>query len=215
MSTREEIIKAAREFLMVNGFRGLRFSDIADRLGITRANVHYHFGNKSDLVDVVIHEYMDEVIGHFEAIWYDSRTSYREKVLKTSEFNGEKYHRFNPSGTGGVSWSLIDRMRQDMDLLSETSQSQLRRIDVVQTFVGAAVHSAQTRGELASDAPADQIAQQIMIIIDCACTITQASNNFERLRQAYTSHVELIYHAYGGDKVMTTQPYILDGSQAR
>jgi AcrR family transcriptional regulator len=38
--------------------RGLRFADIANRLAITRAKVHYHFGAETNLVDAVIDDYL-------------------------------------------------------------------------------------------------------------------------------------------------------------
>ena len=51
MSTRERIKEVAAELLIMHGVRGLRFSEIAARLGITRANIHHHFGTKKKLVD--------------------------------------------------------------------------------------------------------------------------------------------------------------------
>ena len=41
---RTAIKKLALDLLITHGCRGMSFADIAASLGVTRANVHYHFG---------------------------------------------------------------------------------------------------------------------------------------------------------------------------
>lgn len=199
---REQIKQVATELLIRNGYRGLRFNDIAERLEITRANVHYHFGTKIDLAEEVIAEYMERVLKRFEHIWTAPNLNYQNKVLHTIEFNRESFMRFNPSGSGRNSWSLIDRMRQESELLSEPSRIQLRRIEKVEAFVISAIRQAQSSGEISEDVPLEDISVSISTIIDCACALTQSWGSFERLENCYLAHMRLVLHAYGvGDAV--------------
>ena len=43
---RDRVKELALEFLIKHGYRGVSFGDLADALETTRANIHYHFGNK-------------------------------------------------------------------------------------------------------------------------------------------------------------------------
>jgi TetR/AcrR family transcriptional repressor of nem operon len=83
---RDRIKAVARDLLIMNGYRGLRFEDIAGRPQITRANIHYHPGTKRKIADEIIDEYLKEAIRAIGAIW-QSDLSYEEKAVATMEFN--------------------------------------------------------------------------------------------------------------------------------
>lgn len=55
--TRDEILNTARVQMSLGGYKNLNFADIADALGITRANVHHHFKNKEGLALEVTRQY--------------------------------------------------------------------------------------------------------------------------------------------------------------
>jgi len=203
---REQIKQVATELLIRNGYRGLRFNDIAERLDITRANIHYHFGTKLDLTDEVIAEYMERVLQRFEHIWTAPTLNYHDKVMHTIAFNRESFMRFNPTGSGRNSWSLIDRMRQESELLSEASRIQLQRIEKVEAFVVSAIRQGQASGEISQDVPLQDISVSISTIIDCACALTQFWGRFERLETCYLAHMRLVLHAYGVPKEPAALP---------
>lgn len=194
---RERIKEVARDLLIMNGYRGLRFGDIAERLQTTRANIHYHFGTKSKLVDEVIDEYLKFTIGEMGAVW-KSDMPYEEKVVATMELNRRRYLRFNKgNATGGAAWSLISRMRLEANLLSKKARLQLRDFSKrMEQFVVKAIDQAQANREIAADAPIQDIAVQIVSIIDSAGPITQDAGSFARLEHLYLAHVRVIAHAY-------------------
>lgn len=194
---RDKIKAVARDLLIMNGYRGLRFGDIADRLQITRANIHYHFGTKSQLVDDVLDEYLKETILEMGSVW-ESDLSYEEKVVATMELNRRRYVRFNRRNeTGGAPWSLISRMRLEANLLSKEARLQLRDFSrCMEQFVAKAIDQAQANREIAADAPVQDIAVQIVSIIDSAGPITQDAGSFARLEHLYLAHMRVIAHAY-------------------
>ncbi len=193
-----EIKNVANELLVKHGYRGLRFGDIAARLGTTRANIHYHFGNKQKLVDAVVDDYVAHTLARFQRIWTDGDARFSDKIRATAAFNRERYRRFNRDGDGGP-WSLIARMRLDGDVLSETANARLRDFGVkLHAYVSAAVEAAKQDGELCADAPVEDIALQLVSIINfSAGPVTQDAGGFARLQQLYLAFSRTVTRAYG------------------
>ncbi len=210
---RERIKAVATELLITHGVRGLRFGDIADRLRITRANIHYHFGTKRNLVEEVIEEYVQEALAGFGAIWEDPGLTYQEKTRRTMEFNRGRYARFNQASRSGRPWSLISRMRLEADQLSDEARAKLRQFTLrIETLIDEAVVRAQRNGELSAYAPVKDIAVQLIAIVDSAGSITQDGGSFERLERLYTAYLRIVDHAYGTHDEPAARPALAAGS---
>ncbi len=204
---RDQIKTVATELLITKGVRGLRFADIADRLAITRANIHYHFGTKDKLVGEVIDDYVEATLTQFARIWEEPTLSFRDKVARVMAFNRERYERYNPAGRSGRSWSLITRMRLEADQVTDKPRRTLAHFTAtLEALIDAAVRRALSTGELVPDAPANDIAVQLIAIVDSAGSITQDSGSFDRLERLYTAYLQIIYHAYGRDRGIARRP---------
>src|SRR5690348_11389743 len=92
---RQRIKSLAAKLLNKHGCRGVSFGDIADRLSTTRANIHYHFGNKNSLVEEVTDEYVTATLAKFRSIWTDTETPLTLKLDATIAFNRLRYDEFN------------------------------------------------------------------------------------------------------------------------
>src|SRR5689334_7749723 len=104
---RRQIKVLAEELLIRNGYRGTSFGVIATKLKMTRANVHYHFGNKRSLVEEVIEDYVTTTLEGLRGIWAAPEVSLTEKIALMTEHSRHRYARFNPPGKKGRPWSLI------------------------------------------------------------------------------------------------------------
>lgn len=199
---REQIKSVATELLITHGVRGLRFGEIAERLNITRANIHYHFGTKNKLIDEVIKEYVSSTLDQLGTIWADPVASFQDKARRMMEFNRRRYMKFNTAGKSGKPWSLISRMRLETDQLSEAAQGDLRKFTTtIESYIYRSVENGRTKGELIADAPIKDIAVQLIAIVDSAGSITQDGGSFERLEHLYTAYIRIIGHAYGAPTV--------------
>ncbi|MCS2164038.1 TetR/AcrR family transcriptional regulator [Scandinavium manionii] len=49
MSTHDSLIALTDTLIQENGYQGFSYSDLAERLGIRKASIHYHFPTKTDL----------------------------------------------------------------------------------------------------------------------------------------------------------------------
>jgi TetR/AcrR family transcriptional repressor of nem operon len=61
--TRIRIIDLAEALLMESGFNAISYQDVADRIGIRKASIHYHFPTKADLGAAVVARYIAKLGG--------------------------------------------------------------------------------------------------------------------------------------------------------
>lgn len=193
IDTRQAIKDTALELLVRHGYRGISFGDISVALGTTRANIHYHFGNKQALVDEVLGDYMEATLSGLRAVWSAEGASLADQVESMIAYSRARFLHFNPSGTGGHSWSLISRLRQDADLLGENGRRMLSHFGVeLSALFTEALSSAGRRGELADNVVPADAALLFAVIADNAAPITLAEGGFERLERTYRSLRQMI-----------------------
>lgn len=199
---RDEIRRASTEALIRHGYRGFRFQRVADQLGITRGNVHYHFGNKEALTEEIIVEYAGATLKMFEEVWLAQDTSLQTKIHQTKDLNYRRYLSFNPGGDTGHPWGLIARMRAESEILSARARHALARFGAgLERCINRGIEIAIENGELRPDAPVSDIALLLVSIANSAGPITQDAGSFERLEQLYVAVARLVQHAYGSGAV--------------
>ena len=187
-------IKAlALKLLVTHGYRGMSFADIATTFGVTRANVHYHFGSKAKLIDEVLGDYVDATLSRLAEVW-TAPTAFRDKLAATLDHSRARYRAFNRDGGSPRPWSLISRLRQDEDMLTQSGKARLRRFtaQLHELFSEAAVHALEA-GEFRAGASAPAIAVLLVAIVDNAAPITMAENGFGGLEAAYLALTDLAY----------------------
>jgi TetR/AcrR family transcriptional regulator, transcriptional repressor for nem operon len=197
-SIRDQIKRVTTELLVKHGFRGTNFRTIAGRLKTTTTNIHYHFGNKSALVDEVVQDYVTDASRRQMLIWLDESASLKEKLRSAAALNYQRYKKFNRGAHTNRPWSLIGRLRLEMDVLTPTAVAALASFTTdVRACVRAAVHAAAEKNELRSDAPLDKLAGLLGSIVDSASVLSQDAKSFESLNQLFEIVEHLIYSAYG------------------
>lgn len=197
-SMRDSIKQVATEMLIRHGYLGLRFQQISDSLGITRGNIHYHFGSKANLADEVIIDYTNATIESIKNIWYNRLISLDEKINRTMLFNKHRYLKFNPTEKTAHAWSLIARMRLERDVLPDTSQRALKDFyRELEESIMKGVQLSVENGELSPDAPIHDIAIHLVVLCSGSDPITQDAGTFERLVELYSGFSKIIRYAYG------------------
>ncbi len=202
---KERIKEVAVELLVRHGYQGFRFRDLADRLDMTRANVHYYYGSKLNLAEEAIVGYIDEILAAWEVNWKSDKT-FEEKVRGMMESNRQRYLRFNPTGTTAHPWSLIGRMRMERDVIGPRARAALTEFGIVlENLVIEGIESAIKTGELSPEIPIQDIALQLVAIANSAGPITQDGGSFDRLEQLYLSFARIVNHAYGQQRQPRSQ----------
>lgn len=198
---REKIKSTTADLLVKYGYRGVSFREISEILNTTRANLHYHFGNKSGLVEEVLEDYARGTIERYTKIWTDPESTLRAKIDATLAFNRERYNKFNANGDKGHPWSLMIRLRSDRDALTPKMQSILQSTSHdFESLVRIGVSLAVRAGELREDAPQQNIVIQLATIIHYAGSVTRDSGRFARLSELWEATLSTIETAYGTGK---------------
>lgn len=83
-SRRELIIEKANRLIYSKGYNQTSFADIADEIGITKGNLHYHFNSKEDLLDAII-SYRKNIITENLALWDSQFPEPKEKLKRFSQ----------------------------------------------------------------------------------------------------------------------------------
>ena len=195
-TTRDAIKTLALQLLIQQGYRGLNFRDIAEGLDITRANIHYHFGNKQMLVEEVLTDYVEGTLAALAGIWI-SETTFVAKIDTMIAYSKDRYRRQNPPGTSGRPWSLISRLRQDADLLTPAGREVLQQFGVgMIKILVEAIEDAKSNGEFSPQLPVADVALQLATLAGNAAPITIEAGGFERLERLYLSYAGLVLQAY-------------------
>lgn len=196
VSMRDAIKATALDLLIRHGYRGANFGDIAAELATTRANIHYHFGNKQALVDEVLTDYVETTLAALSAIW-SRNEPFRTKLDAMIAYSRKRYDRYNPAGIEGRPWSLISRLRQDTELLSATGREALVRFsrDMGEIFAEA-VDKARRNGEFAATLPVEDVALHLLTLADNAAPITIEAQSFERLERLNHGFADIVLIAF-------------------
>jgi TetR/AcrR family transcriptional repressor of nem operon len=67
----QSILDVAEALTQTRGYNGFSYADIAERLGVTKASLHYHFRSKAELGGALIERYRLSFVAALEAIECD------------------------------------------------------------------------------------------------------------------------------------------------
>jgi len=77
--TRDRILSTALELFNARGYRGTSMQKIADRLGLTKAALYYHFATKDDILNELLSPPLDRLDAAIA-----TRRSTRPRAKRTS-----------------------------------------------------------------------------------------------------------------------------------
>lgn len=197
-SLREKARAAATDLLVIRGVKGFSFNLLADAVGTTSANLHYHFGTKMALVENVLDTYATDTATRFRAVWLDDGADFAARVRGTFRFNKARFETYNGRRAYGRPWSLIARMRTDQEALSPAAVEHLRRFSrALEADVRAGVENCVARGDLRDDTPVRDVVLQLTSIVNSAGPITQDTGGIDNLEALYEAFLATVIAAYG------------------
>lgn len=68
MDRKEQILEVATELVQTRGYSAFSYQDLSDRLGITKASIHYHFHSKEDLGRAMAERYSRQVKSYLSRV---------------------------------------------------------------------------------------------------------------------------------------------------
>lgn len=192
-----QIKKAARDLFIQRGIGDVSYGDIAEVVHTTRANLHYHFGNKQALVAAVFQETFDAVEARFREIWIEPGQTLDQRIALTAEDCRQRFLEFNTDERGRNPWSLSARARYENHLLSEDIQRGISGMSrQFEEYLAHAVKLAIGNGELRPDTPVRSVVMLLTPLWYYGSLLTQHSG-LNKLLDHYTAVRDTIRAAYG------------------
>ena len=195
---REQIRRLAQELYMRGGYEGFSFGDIATTLGITRANIHYHFGSKRQLMAEVIDGFVADALVRIERHWTSPGDGFAERLpTQCADLKGFHLH-FNPEAGQRNVWSPVSRLRLDLPVLGELAIAALERVNKgYDKCLRQAVAEAISAGELMPSAPVDDIVRLLRTTIMSCGPSTQDHGSFVEVEALFATIGRTIAIAWG------------------
>src|SRR3979411_2904182 len=117
VSTRARIQSVSQRLYMRGGYDGFSFGDIAAELGITRANIHYHFGSKQELMATLIDGFVDDALTRLARHWTTPGAGFADRLRAQCRDRKAFHAYYNPEPGQRNVWSPISRLRLDLPVL--------------------------------------------------------------------------------------------------
>lgn len=125
--SRDRIIEAANRLIYIKGYNQTSFADVANEVGITKGNLHYHFKSKEELLEAIITSRM-QLISQNLAEWDEQYPDAKDRLKRFVQMllnEQQEVVRYGcPMGSlnvelGKCQLSLRDKSRQMFDLFQE------------------------------------------------------------------------------------------------
>ncbi|WP_101675312.1 TetR/AcrR family transcriptional regulator [Alloalcanivorax mobilis] len=192
-----QIKKAARDLFIQRGISDVSYGDIAEVVNTTRANLHYHFGNKSALIEEVFQETFDDLEAQFQEVWARPGLTLAERIALVARDCERRFREFNDTDRGRNPWSLSARVRFEKHLISERTQEGISEMSRhFEDYVAHAVKLAIGNGELRPDTPVRHVVMLITPLWYFGSLLTQHSG-LKKLLDHYWAVRDIVAAAYG------------------
>jgi AcrR family transcriptional regulator len=197
--TRGRIKALAAELYVRRGHDGFSFGDVAEAIGTTRANIHYHFGNKRQLMAELIDDFVADALARIARHWTTPGQGFRERLHAQRDDLRAFFQRFNPTGTERSMWSPISRLRHDIPFLGTLAVAALARVNEgYDACLHQAVLEAVAAGELQPGTPVDDVVRLLRGTIMSCGPMTQDSGDFAEVDRLFAAIERVILAAWGG-----------------
>ena len=143
---KQQIIAAAAKLIAEKGFEGLRTRDIAERVSINHATVHYHFKDKESVIAAVVPMVTEQIYATDMAVAQKVSGSARDKLAAVIRSNLDQRARF-PERFAIVS-EFTARANRDRAMAQMLASQQVVWLGRMREFVAACVEGGEFRPNL-------------------------------------------------------------------
>jgi TetR/AcrR family transcriptional repressor of nem operon len=170
----ERILDVAEQLAQTRGFNGFSYADIAGKLSVTKASLHYHFPSKADLGRALIVRYQVVFGGALEQIGTESQSA-REKL--------KRYVALYDNVMRNDRMCLCGMFAAEYATLPEPMQGELRRFfDSNEVWLSGVLQQGREAGELYFAEEAHERARVFVGALEGAMLIARSYRDDRRFR---------------------------------
>jgi TetR/AcrR family transcriptional regulator, transcriptional repressor for nem operon len=177
-SVKQRILDVAEQLAQTRGFNGFSYADVAEKLLVTKASLHYHFPSKANLGRALIERYHLVFGQALEAI--DRQAHERQAPEKL-----RRYVALYDSVMRNDRMCLCGMLAAEYATLPAPMQDALRRFfDANELWLAAVLEDGRRGGELAFQGPAKQRARSVLGALEGAMLVARAYGDGRRFQSA-------------------------------
>jgi TetR/AcrR family transcriptional regulator, transcriptional repressor for nem operon len=173
-STSDLILDAAEMLVQTRGFNGISYADIAGEVGVTKANLHHHFGSKAQMGDALLARYAERFFAALAKIDKTGGTGLRRLEAYTALYEGVV--RMNRLCLCGV-------LAAEYDTLPAPMRKTVRGFfDGNEVWIERVIKLGRKDGSLASRGNALEEARVLLAGLEGAMLITRPKRDYLRFK---------------------------------
>jgi len=130
LTTREKLLRAAREVFAEHGLAHTRISDIAARSGVNRERVYGYFGSKEGLFDAVVNDALDELAEAVPLTPGEDLVAYVDRV--------HEFHRLHPQPLRLLLWEALHYRTEPLPGEADRRVRYREKVSALEQSLGAA-----------------------------------------------------------------------------
>ena len=198
LPTRDRIKALAGELYVLRGHDGFSFGDLATAIGVTRANIHHHFGGKQRLMEELIEGFATDAEARVARIWMDGEARFADRLRRQVEELRRLHRRFNPRTGDRNVWSPVARLRLDLPVLGAPAAAALERVGRAHDRgLRHALAQAVAAGELRLSTPVADVGRVLGATLLSCGPMTQDSGRFGEVEDLLAALGRTIATAWG------------------
>lgn len=191
--TRDRIKAVASDLYVLKGVDGFSFGDIAVATGMTRANIHHHFGSKRALMRELVEGYAADAEARIERFWASGTVSFHERMSMQLANLRTFYDRFNRNPGERNLWSPLSRIRHDLPALGGEAEAALEGVNrSYDRSLRCGVEAAIAAGELKPDLDVDEVVRILRVMLLACPPMTQDSGSFGEIEAVFAALERLL-----------------------
>lgn len=177
--TRTMLLDLAERLTRQRGYNAFSFRDLAERVGVTTASIHYHFPTKAELGRQVMKRYRERFLEALAGLAPSERPTRSAREI-VADFCGLFESNLRRGGA-----CLCAPLASEYASLPDEVQVEVRNFyDDAEGWLAAVLERGRRAGELRFDGPSLAVARSIVALIEGAMVAATAMNDEARLRQA-------------------------------
>lgn len=170
------VLDAAEQLAQMRGFNGFSYADVAAKLSVTKASIHYHFPSKTDLGLALIERYRVMFAAALETI--DRETEDAGERLR-------RYVRLYDAVMCSERMCLCGMLAAEYTTLPEPMQRELRRFfDANEVWLAAVLEHGRRAGKLTFRETARERARTVLGALEGAMLVARTYGDVQRFRSA-------------------------------
>lgn len=175
--TRDKLMDVAEELLQTVGYNAFSFHDLADRIGIKSASIHYYFPTKSDLGVAVTSRY---------------RERFHEKLRQITESHDDPMQQltlcmglFRQTLGSGRRVCLCGMLSSDMESIPKEVQVEVRKFfEDLEAWIAKVLRRAQKQQLIKLQESPDTTSMAIVATLEGAMLTARTHRSTDRFESA-------------------------------